>query len=126
MNIHDYIRTKRLRRGDLGSIEQDEFIDVIVALIHASGGRARRQVVLDQILNLLKPQFHEADYELLLSQNPPKERWIHNVDWAKRKLVERGLLLKPERSPYGTWVLTETGKTAAETCLPKVRLNKDH
>ncbi|MDR3553952.1 MAG: winged helix-turn-helix domain-containing protein [Syntrophobacteraceae bacterium] len=113
----NFLKSLRLHRGVLGSIEQDEFVDVIIALLYASGGQARRQKVLDRILNLFKPQFREADYECLASQNPPKERWIHNVDWAKRKLVEKRLLLRPGQSPYGTWVLTETGKTKAQILL---------
>ena len=119
MQIPGYISTRRLRRGDLGSIEQDEFIDVIIALVYASGGKARRQVVLEQVHQVLGSQFKEPDYELLQSQNPPKERWIHNVDWAKRKLVARGFLLSPAGSPYGTWVLTEKGKKGAEALQEK-------
>jgi hypothetical protein len=113
--MENFLKSLRLRRGDLGSIEQDEFIDVIIAILGALGGRARRQVVLDRILNLFASQFKEPDYELLQSQNPPKERWIHNVDWAKRKLVERGLLVSPRNSPYGTWVLTDIGKARAQS-----------
>lgn len=107
------VKMRRLRRGGLGSIEQDEFIDVIISLIHAHGGSARRQVILDQILKLFGSQFKEPDHELLESQKPPKERWIHNVDWAKRKLVSNGILHNPSNSSYGTWVLTEKGSREA-------------
>ena len=29
--IPDYLKNKRLRRGDLGSVEQDEFCDIIIS-----------------------------------------------------------------------------------------------
>jgi hypothetical protein len=110
MEMLDHVRSRKLRCGDLGSIEQDEFIEVIISLLQAFGGSARRQVILDHIHKIFGSQFKKPDYELLESQKPPKERWVHNVDWAKRKLVEKGFLHKPSDSPYGTWVLTEKGK----------------
>ena len=96
-----------MRRGPLGSIEQDEYVEIIVSLLRKAGGRARRQDVLAQIQDVLASQFRPPDYELLQSQHPPKERWVHNVDWAKRKLVEQGIIRSPSKSCYGTWVLSE-------------------
>ena len=110
MEIRDQLKQKQLRRGNLGSIEQDEFLEVIISLLKLNGGRARRQVVLDQIYQICNSQFQRPDFELLASQNPPKERWIHNVDWAKRKLVVGGILYQPSNSPHGTWVLTGKGQ----------------
>ena len=107
------IQTRLFRRGDLGSIEQDEFEDMVIASLHLLGGSGRRQVIIEYILKTFGSQFKEFDYELLESQKPPKERWIHNVDWARKKLVENGLLRKATDSPYGTWVLTEKGRTEA-------------
>ncbi len=113
MQIPDSIKSKRLKRGNLGSIEQDEFTDIIIGLISALGGGAERQVVLRHIQQIFKSQLKEPDHEVLKSQTTPKERWAHNVDWAKRKLVTNGFLLKPAESPYGTWILTEKGKMKA-------------
>lgn len=113
MQIPHHLKSKRLRRGDLGSIEQDEFIDIIVALIYLAGGQASRQIVINKIHNTYSAQFTQTDYEFLQS-SPPKKRWIHNIDWTKRKSVQQGLILKPAESPYGTWVLSETGKKSAE------------
>jgi hypothetical protein len=107
MEILDHLKSRKLRRGHLGSIEQDEFVEIIVSLLQALGGKASRQIILDHIYKIFGSQFRDADYALLTSQVPPKERWIHNIDWAKRKLVVKGYLQRPSDSPYGTWVLTE-------------------
>jgi hypothetical protein len=104
------LKAKKLRKGNLGSIEQDEFMEPILTILSSSGGKTRRQNILNQIHQLYGNQFNQKDYELLASQKPPKERWIHNVDWAKRKLVENGNLCKPNDSQWGMWVLTEKGK----------------
>lgn len=113
MQTPDHLSAKRLRRGTLGSIEQDEYCDIIAAFIYLAGGQARRQKVIDSIHKVYSTQMTTADYELLQSQSPPKERWIHNIDWAKRKLVQQGLLLVPAKCPYGTWVLSDEGAMRA-------------
>ena len=97
----------------MGSIEQDEFLEIIIAFIHFAGGLEGRQEIIKTIHDTYSGQFADPDYQLLQSQKPPKERWIHNIDWAKRKLVKQGLLLEPSKSPYGTWVLSELGKISA-------------
>jgi len=117
MHIPEHISRRRLRRGNLGSVEQDEYCEIITALIHLSGGKARRQAVISNIHSIFSSQFTASDYELLSSQTPPKERWIHNIDWAKRKLVLRGVLLPPSQSPYGTWALSEAGAIRAAKSL---------
>jgi hypothetical protein len=109
MQIPDHLSTRRLRRGNLGSIEQDEYCNIIAAFLYLAGGQDRRQKIINTIHNVYSTQMTGADYELLQSQSPPKERWIHNIDWAKRKLVQQGILLVPARSPYGTWVLSDEG-----------------
>ncbi len=114
MKIPDFLKNKRLRKGTLGSIEQGEFSDIIVIFIFLLGGKGRRQEVISAIQEIFASQLSEPDYKLLQSQKPPKERWIHNVDWAKRKLVQQGLIFEPSKSPHGTWVLTEEGTRAAE------------
>jgi hypothetical protein len=115
MQIPDHLKLKRLRRGNHGSIEQDEFIDIVLAIIYlADEQQARRQFVIEKIHETYSAQFAQEDYELLLTQKPPKERWIHNVDWARRKSVEQGLLLPVSESPYGTWVLSTKGKASAK------------
>lgn len=106
MQVPSDYRIKRLRRGSIGSIEQDEFVEIIVVFLQFAGGRARRQTIISKIHEVYSDQFTEADYYLLASQTPPKERWVHNIDWAKRKLVQQGVLLAPSKSPYGTWVLS--------------------
>lgn len=121
MVIPDHLSKKRLRRGNLGSIEQEEYSNIIAALVYLSGGQARRQKVMDLILNAYSTQMTSADHELLQSQSPPKERWIHNVDWAKAKLVKQGILLPPAKSPYGTWVLSAEGaRRAAAFCYSEI------
>lgn len=117
MHIPEHFSRRRLRRGSLGSVEQDEYCEIITILIHLSGGKARRQAVINNIHNIFSSQFTAADYELLSSQTPPKERWIHNIDWAKRKLVLQGVLLPPSKSAYGTWALSETGAIRATKSL---------
>lgn len=114
MQIPECFIAKRLRRGTLGSIEQDEFLEIIIAFIHFAGGKAKRQIMISKIHEVYSNQFSGPDYQLLESQSPPKERWIHNIDWAKRKLVQQGLLLEPSKSPYGTWVLSELGRRSVE------------
>jgi hypothetical protein len=117
MLIPEHLSRRRLRRGNLGSIEQDEYCDIIAALIFLSGGRARRQTIISAVHSIYSSQFTAADYELLNSQTPPKARWIHNIDWAKRKLVLQGVLLPPSQSPYGTWALSEIGSIRAAKSL---------
>ncbi len=107
MRVPESLKSRRLRHGRLGSIEQSEFGDIVLSLLRASGGQASRPEVLDAIHGTFKGQFTEADYALLRSQTPPKPRWVHNVDWAKRKLVTEGYLRRPSDSPYGVWVLTD-------------------
>ena len=113
MEVPQHLKTRQLRRGNLGSIEQDEFSDLILAFVFAFNSGARRQKIIELIHDTFREQFRKPDYELLQSQKP-KERWIHNIDWAKRKLVHEGFLLRPPDAPYGTWVLTEKGKRSAE------------
>ena len=117
MHIPEHLQRKRLRRGNLGSIEQDEFCEIITALIFLFGGKARRQAIINTIHGIYSSQFTATDFELLNSQTPPKERWIHNIDWAKRKLVLQGVLLPPSKSPYGTWALSEAGSNQAAKSL---------
>lgn len=111
MQIPQHLKARRLRRGDLGSIEQIEFTDLIVAFVFAFDGGAKRQKVIDLIHETFREQFKNPDYEILQSQ---KIRWVHHIDWAKMKLVREGFLLRPSDAPYGTWVLTEKGKRSAE------------
>lgn len=119
MQIPEHLGTKRLRRGNLGSIEQDEYCDIIAAFIYLAGGQFRRQKIINSIHKVYSTQLTSADYELLQSQSPPKERWIHNIDWAKRKLVQQGILLVPAKSPYGTWVLSSDGSKRAASFVTK-------
>jgi hypothetical protein len=35
MEILDHLKSRKLRRGHLGSIEQDEFVEIIVSLLQA-------------------------------------------------------------------------------------------
>jgi hypothetical protein len=105
---------KRLRKGSLGSVEQDEFIGIIIDLLNSFGGQQHRQRIINSVHTLYSFQFSAPDYELLKSQNPPKERWIHNIDWAKRKLVQQGVILAPSQSPYGVWILSDAAKEQAK------------
>lgn len=114
MHIPEHFKAKKLRRGNLGSIEQDEFLEVIMTFIYFAGGQAKRQIIIRKIHDIYSDQFTGSDYQLLESQTPPKERWIHNIDWAKRKLVKQGLLLEPSKSPYGTWVISDLGQINLE------------
>jgi hypothetical protein len=114
------MESKQLRRGRLGNIAQDEFPEIILAQAYLAGGQASRQIVINTIHDIYSPQFAPPDYERLTSQTPPKERWIHNIDWARLRLVKQGLLLPSERSPYGTWVLSETGTTIAAKIVKDV------
>ena len=75
--------------------------------------------MLDLLRETWGTQFEQADLALLDSQAPPKERWIHNVDWAKRRLVVDGLIHKPGGVPYGAWVLTDAGRRAAEALVSR-------
>lgn len=119
MEIQDYIKSKVLRRGNLGSIEQDGFIDVLILSLYVLKGGARRKIVLDYIEKNFGNQFREPDCELLTSQKPAMKRWVHNVDWVKQKLVENRLIHNPANSSYGTWVLTEKGEQEALNLLSK-------
>lgn len=78
MEIPKYLKSK-LRLGSKGSIVQDEFADIVLTEIYYSGGNAERHKIISTIHEIYSSQFAEADYELLNSQKPPKERWIHNI-----------------------------------------------
>jgi hypothetical protein len=117
MQIPDHLKNKRLHRGNLGSVEQDEFCDIIVSFVSLAGGAIRRQKIIEKIHSVFSAQFSPEDYALLESQKPPKERWIHNVDWAKRKLVQQGILLPPPGLPTGTWKLSDEGIRRAERLI---------
>lgn len=109
MQIPESFKNKRLHKGKLGSIEQDEYCDIIAAFVYAFGGQAKRQKIISMIYDTYKSQMTSEDFKLLVSQGASKERWMHNIDWARMKLVKEGILLASQKSPYGTWVLSENG-----------------
>jgi hypothetical protein len=65
MQIPERLSKRRLRWGILGSIEQDEYGDIIAAFVYLEGGQARRQKIIDTIHGAYSSQFTAADYELL-------------------------------------------------------------
>jgi hypothetical protein len=98
---------KRLPRG-LRTPEID-FFTPILRVVVKMGGKGQASEVLSQVGEIMKPRLNECDFETLLSgQHDP--RWYKTAQWARRRMVQRGLLSSTSESSRGIWEITESGK----------------
>jgi integrase len=81
----------------------------ILRALNARGWSARRKDVITAVEAELAPRFGSRDLELVSG----RPRWIADVDVARRRLLEHGLVIGGTRE--GVWVLTKAGVERAET-----------
>jgi hypothetical protein len=84
---------------------REELLDAFVAL----GPKVESGQVRKWLENKLSPLLNGADREVLSAGSP---RWWNNVKFARSKLADQGLILRP--CPDGIWELTEYGLTVVE------------
>jgi integrase len=80
----------------------------ILRALAARGWSARRKEVIAAVEAELAPRFGSRDLELVSG----KPRWMADVDVARRRLLEHGLVIGGTRE--GVWVLTKAGGERAE------------
>ena len=76
----------------------------ILKALNALGGSASATEVLEYVYRIVKPLLKDVDFEPV--DNMP--RWKKAAHWARRKMVEEGLL--EGNSPRGIWEIGEAGK----------------
>jgi len=94
----------RLSKG-LRTPERDYYVPILRALSDM-GGRGKIGEVLDRVYEITKNVLKPVDLEPLAS-DPKTPRWRNAVCWARRAMVEEGLLKAD--SPRGVWEITEAG-----------------
>jgi hypothetical protein len=90
--------------GRLGAVAYQE---PILRVLAALDGSARRKEVMVSLESELTPRFGARDLEIVSG----RPRWQADVDVARRRLLERGLVAGGSRE--GVWVLTEAGEERA-------------
>ena len=101
-------KRKRLPRGK--STPQSAFRIPIMEALYGLGGRASNDEVLRIVMEKIKPQLKEPDYQEVPSGRDI--RWVNSARWAHFNLVKEGMLKKD--SPRGIWELSERGKQEVE------------
>ena len=102
----------RLRRGQAltnGSRKRTpraEFKPYIVELLQEAGGEQHVDDLLAALELRMEPILLPEDYETLPPQH--EARWRYNARWARKALVDDGLVLPPRRP--GIWELTPAGR----------------
>jgi len=91
-------------RARLGAAAYQE---PILRALSRLGGSARRKEVMVSVEKELAPRFGARDLEIVSGRS----RWQADVDVARRRLLEHGLVANGSRE--GTWVLTEAGEERA-------------
>lgn len=98
---------KRLPRG-LRTLEIDFYVPILSVLMKM-GGKGQASEVPSQVGEIMKPRLNEYDFEALPSgQHDP--RWYKTAQWARRRMVQSGLLSSTSESQRGVWEVTEAGR----------------
>jgi hypothetical protein len=84
---------------------QTEFKPYIVELLQEAGGEQHIDDLFAELEARMEPMLLPGDYETMPPQN--EVRWRYNARWARKALVDDGLLLPPSRP--GVWQLTSDG-----------------
>jgi hypothetical protein len=92
-------RTRRARRGE--RTPADVFYLPIVEVLRDAGGALPTQETVDRVEKLVRDQLSEADFEPL--QSSGELRWRNTCRWARKYLVQAGVLDK--MSEHGVWRL---------------------
>jgi hypothetical protein len=95
--------TRRARAGEL--VPVDAYFEPILASLARHGGSATVATVLDDVGKQLSDDLTHLDVANLPSGG---QRWRNRVQWARKHLVDKGLL--EARSPHGTWTVSARGE----------------
>jgi restriction system protein len=109
---------KHLQRG-LRTPEKTFIVPILQVLVKM-GGKGQASDVCKQVGELMKPQLNEYDFELL-SSGAHDPRWYNTTQWARAKMVAKGLL--SSKSPFGVWEVTQAGRkylASKDTRVPNV------
>lgn len=80
-------------------------LPILQALVEMRG-KGRTDRVLDRVGELMVDILNDVDHELL--PNRRDYRWRNTAMWERLEMVKDGLL--SDRSPKGTWEITEAGR----------------
>jgi len=111
MEIKRHIERKKKTNSEIQTVKKNITEDLIPHILQAimnHGGRASKDTVENELYEKFEDIFSQSWYQGLVSNNVP--RWKHNIDWARNKARERGLIKRPEESGYGFWEISEVGK----------------
>ena len=90
----------------------EELRQTLLETIYEMGGSVRAGALRPVLRERLSGRLSAADLDPLSSG---EERWWNATRWERHQLVEQGLLRSD--SKRGTWALSETGMSLAETSL---------
>lgn len=96
---------QRLPRGS--SAPESAYYAPILRALDQAGGKADVKDVLDKVLELVKPNLKEPDFQAFAS-DPSMPRWKHAAQRARVRLIKDGALKTD--SPRGEWEITDAGR----------------
>ncbi|MCW2766831.1 MAG: hypothetical protein JWO11_2790 [Nocardioides sp.] len=101
-------RAVALTNGTRKRTPQTEFKPYIVELLQRAGGEQHVDDLFAELEVRMEAILLPGDYETM----PPQDevRWRYNARWARKALVDEGLLMPPRRP--GVWELTPAGRSA--------------
>lgn len=91
------------------ALPQEAYEVPILKSLVDRGGTASASDVLRDVQKSMGKSMRPADHD---RQRTGDIRWRNRAQWARLKLVERGLLAS--EAPRGVWVVTEAGKQVIE------------
>ena len=93
----------------------EDLRQTLMETIYEMGGAVRAGALRPVLKERLSGRLSAADLESLSSG---EERWWNATRWERHQLVEQGLLRSD--SERGTWALSETGMSHAQTWLEQM------
>lgn len=101
------VTTTKLKEGK--RTRNEEFRMPILQELVEAGGSLSFSKLISQLEKTMRGQFTEDDLKSLPSDGKTI-RWINNVGWAKKPLLDAGYL--SDTAPKGTWEITDAGRDA--------------
>jgi hypothetical protein len=98
-------RRPRAAAGTL--LPESEYFRPILELLDERGGRAPKQVVIEELGRRLDDKLTDADRDELEHGGI---RWRNRSQFARLRLIERGLM--DRTAPRGIWAITDEGRSA--------------
>ncbi|MEE9305287.1 MAG: winged helix-turn-helix domain-containing protein [bacterium] len=95
---------QRKRRKD-GLSMKDCYLPLLKTLVK-HGGRIESSIACKEVKGLVKDKIIPSDHELV--DSGVDIRWRNVIRWARKRLVEDGLMKK--NSPRGIWEISEEGR----------------